>query len=168
MGDVNPEYYDRLLLDAKKNDFGMIIYIPFSTASLAIEKSISLWLTDIPQDWNTVFNIGNNDLATLLALLICKNWKGTIDVFIIDNETPSMFTEHDVDDFQTMIRFPVNTTIHVKQGELIDNTKLYRNSDVNIFGIEPGMSTAEMIQIVNESRISAVFCLDSLTENVLV
>lgn len=168
MGDVNPDYYDRLLSDAKKNDFGMIIYIPFSTASLAIENSINLWLTDIPQNWKTAFNIGNNDLATLLALLICKNWKGTIDVFIIDNETPSTFTEEDLDDFQTLVRFPENTTIHIRQGELIDNTKLYRNSDVNIFGIEPGMTTAEMIKIVNESRISSVFCLDSLKENVLV
>ena len=168
MGDVNHEHYDRLLSDANKNDFGMIIYIPYSTASLAIEKSINLWLTDIPQNWKAAFNVGNNDLATLLALLICKNWKGTIDVFIIDNETPSMFTEKDVEDFQTMIRFPENTTIHVKQGELIDNTKVFRNSDVNVFGIEPGMSTVEMIKIVNESRISAVFCLDSLTENVLV
>ena len=41
-------YYNKLISDTKKNNFGMIIYIPYSTASLAIEKSINLWMTNIP------------------------------------------------------------------------------------------------------------------------
>jgi solute carrier family 12 sodium/potassium/chloride transporter 2 len=165
---VKTEDYDKLLADAKKNNFGVIIYIPFSTASLAIEKNINLWLTNIPRDWKAAFNIGNNDLATLLSLLICKNWKGSIDVFIIESDDLSAFSEKDIDDFRTMIRFPSNTTINVKQGDLTDNAKKYRNTDVNIFGIEPDMSVSEMIAIVNESRISSIFCADSPYENVLV
>jgi len=165
---VKTEDYDKLLADAKKNNFGVIIYIPFSTASLAIENNINLWLTDIPGDWKAAFNIGNNDLATLLSLLICKNWKGSIDVYIIVSDDLSAFSEKDIDDFRTMIRFPSNTTINVKQGTLIDNARKYRNTDVNIFGIEPDMSVSEMIAIVNESRISSIFCADSPYENVLV
>lgn len=46
--------------------------------------------------------------------------------------------------------------------------KKYRDADVNIFSVNPEMSTTEMIKIVNETRISAIFCLDSKFENALV
>lgn len=56
-----------------------------------------------------------NNLATLLSLLICKNWKDTINAIIIDNETDSAFSEKDIEDFRSMVRFPVNTKIVVKK-----------------------------------------------------
>lgn len=167
-GDVKMEFYDKLISDVKKNNFGMIIYIPFSTASLAIEKNINLWLTKVPLNWKETFNIGNNDLSTLLSLLICKNWKGEIDALIVDNNPTSKFSKKDIEDIKTMIRFPSKTTISVKQGDLLENVKKYRNADVNIFSVDDDMSTADMINIVNESRISGIFCVDSNLENVLV
>ncbi len=165
---INFEYYDNLIADVKKNNFGMIIYIPFSTASLAIEKNINLWMTNIPADWKETFNVGDNDLSTLLSLLICKNWKGVIDVHLLDNNPESGFSTADIEDFQTMIRFPHNANISVNQGELLSIVKKHRNADVNIFSVDSGMLTAEMVKIVNESRISAIFCVDSTLENVLV
>lgn len=168
MEQVIPEYYDKLLLDAKKNNFGMIIYIPFSTASLAIEKSINLWLTHIPPNWKETFNMGNNDLATLLSILICKNWEGTIDAHIVNQDDTLTLSMREIEDFKTMVRFPHNTSVDVKQGDLITIAKNYRNADVNIFSVESGMLTTDMIKIVSESRISAIFCLDSQMENVLV
>ena len=167
-GNVNLEFYNKLIADVRKNNFGMIIYIPFSTASLAIEKNINLWLTDVPTNWKETFNIGNNDLSTLLSLLICKNWKGEIDALIIDNNPKAKFIETDIEDFKTMIRFPNKTNISIKQGELLENVKKYRNADVNIFSVDDGMTTIDMINIVNESRISGIFCVDSNLENVLV
>ncbi len=168
IGNVNLEFYDKLISDVKKNNFGMIIYIPFSTASLAIEKNINLWLTNVPANWKETFNIGNNDLSTLLSLLICKNWKGEIDALIVDDNPNSKFSETDIEDIKTMIRFPHKTNISVKDGDLLGNVKKYRNADVNVFSVDAGMSTADMINIVNESRISGIFCIDSNLENVLV
>jgi hypothetical protein len=166
-GNANLDFYDKLISDVKKNNFGMIMYIPFSTASLAIEKNITLWLTNIPTNWKETFNIGNNDLATLLSLLICKNWKGDIDVNIVD-DNPSKFSQNYIEDIKTMIRFPKTTNISIKHGMLLDNVKKYGNSDINIFSVDAHMSTADMIILVNESRISSIFCIDSNLENVLV
>ena len=164
----NLAYYDRLLQDTKKNSFGTIIYIPFSTASLAIEKSINLWMTNIPIDWKETFSIGNNDLSTLISLLICRNWKGTIDVHILNNNPELTMTEDDIEDLRTMVRFSKKTEIAVKQGELLENVLKEKNTDVNIFNIEKGMGIVDMVNIVTQSRISAIFCADSETENVLV
>jgi solute carrier family 12 sodium/potassium/chloride transporter 2 len=165
---INPHYYDNLIKDVRKNNFGMIIYIPFSTASLAIEKNINLWLTDIPKDWKETFNLGDNDLSTLVSLLICKNWKGAIDVHIMENNHKTKFSEKDIADLKTMVRFPKNTEISTKQGDLLDQVKKHRNADINIFSSSTLMSTATMVHIVSESRISSIFCIDSDLENVLV
>ena len=164
----NLTYYDRLLQDTKKNSFGTIIYIPFSTASLAIEKSINLWMTNIPVNWKETFSIGNNDLSTLISLLICRNWKGTIDVHILNNNPELTMNEDDIEDLRTMVRFSKTTQISVKKGELIENVIKEKNTDVNIFNIEKGMTINDMVNIVSQSRISAIFCADSETENVLV
>lgn len=165
---TNFSYYDRLLLDAKKNSFGTIIYIPFSTASLAIEKSINLWMTNIPIDWKETFSVRNNNLSTLIALLICRNWKGSIEVNVLNNNPNMRITHTDIEDLRTMVRFPKQTNISVKHGDLLDNVKKERNTDVNIFSIENGMTIETMVNMVNHSRISAIFCADSEFENVLV
>ncbi len=51
---------------------------------------------------------------------------------------------------------------------MLENVNKERNTDVNIFNIEQGMTVEDMVKIVNQSRISAIFCADSEFENVLV
>lgn len=164
----NMGYYNQLIRDAKKNNFGMILYIPFSTASLAIEKSINLWMTDIPLDWKETFSVRSNNLSSLISLLICRNWKGNIDVHILNNNPKLVFSQNDIEDLNTMVRFPKYTTIKIHQGNLLENVIKEKNADVNIFNIEQGATLDGMVKIVKESRISAVFCADSEFENVLV
>ncbi|SMG17782.1 amino acid permease [Arenibacter troitsensis] len=164
----NLSYYNKLIADTKKNNFGMMIYIPFATASLAIEKSINLWMTNIPADWKETFNVNNNNLSALTSLLICRNWKGNIDVHILNNNPNLIFGENDIEDLKTMVRFPKRTTIKIHEGNLLENVAKEKNADVNIFNIEPGVTIDDMVKIVNDSRISAIFCSDSDFENVLV
>ncbi|HEY9115488.1 MAG TPA: amino acid permease, partial [Bacteroidales bacterium] len=161
-------HFDKLLLDAKRNNFGVIVFIPFSTASLAIEKNINLWMTNLPTNWKETFSVRNNDLSTLISILICRNWKGTIDTYILNNDPLLEITPQDIEDFRVMVRFPKQTTISVRHGDLLENVKKERNTDVNIFNIEQGMKIDEMVKIVSETRISAIFCADSEYENVLV
>lgn len=161
-------HFDKLLLDAKRNNFGVIVFIPFSTASLAIEKNINLWMTNLPTNWKETFSVRNNDLSTLVSILICRNWKGTIDTYILNNDPQLEITPQDIEDFRVMVRFPKQTTISVRHGDLLENVKKERNTDINVFNIEQGMKIEEMVKIVNETRISAIFCADSEYENVLV
>jgi len=164
----NLSKYDKLVLDAKKNNFGCILYIPYSSAGLAIEKSINLWMTNIPTDWKRSFNLMDNDLSALVSLLIRKNWKGNISIHILNNNPDLQFSQNDLEDLQAMVRFPKNTSIVLKSGTLAVNVVDERNADLNIFNIDPGMKVEEMVEIVNSSRVSAIFCADSDYENVLV
>jgi amino acid transporter len=160
--------YDTLLADARRNRFGMIIYIPFSTASLAIEKSIQLWMTNLPPDWKESFSVGENDLATLIALLIRRNWHGSINAHVVrQGHEPAMSTK-DLEDLRSMVRFPENTELDVKSGDLSAQVSVMRDTDVNIFSITDDMHITDMVELVNIARVSAVYCADSEFENVLV
>ncbi len=85
------------------------------------------------------------------------------------NNNPQLtFSEADIEDLHIMVRFPKVLQLSINQGNLIENVNKERNTDVNIFNIEQGMSVEEMVKIVNQSRISAIFCADSEFENALV
>jgi len=162
---ANLERYNKLLSDVNKNNYGLILYIPFSTASLAIEKNISLWINDLPSRWNETYNLGNNDLAILISILICKNWSGNINVHLVDNESVK---NEDLIAFKEMVRFPKGTEIRLSSGTIIENVPSEKNPDLNIVSISKDLSIEDMIKIVNTSRISGVFCNDSGFENAIV
>jgi len=161
----NLNTYNKILDDVRKNHYGLIFYIPFGTASLAIQKSISLWIDELPNKWDETFDMGQNDLAILLSILIARNWDGIIDVNF--SETSNMNLNNLVI-FNDMVRFPKHTNLNQLKGNLLHNIELLRNADLNIYSISPQMGIKEMIDIVQKSRISSLFCIDSGFENALV
>ncbi len=166
--DYEADNINKLYEDAKRNNYGMYIYIPYSTASLAIEKTINLWLRDFPANWMETFDIGNNNLSILTAILISQNWKGTINAHLVCESEDDHFTPDDIDKLNYMVRFPKNTNIDIVEGKLLSHVTQERNSDINIFSTCDEMKIDQMIEIVNKSRISGLFCLDSLQVNAMV
>jgi hypothetical protein len=161
----NLKSYNNILADIRKNHYGLIFYIPFGTASLAIQKSISLWIDELPEKWNENYDVGQNDLAILLSILIAKNWNGNIDVNICDS---THITKNNLDVFFDMLRFPKNTHINLLNNSMVQNIEIHRNADLNIFSISSKMKAEEMVDMVQKSRISSIFCVDSGFENALV
>lgn len=157
--------YDNLLGDIRKNHYGLIFYIPFGTASLAIQKTISLWIDELPVNWDETFDMGQNDLSILLSILIAKNWNGNIDVNISDTTT---INANNLQIFNDMVRFPKGSSLNILKGNMLQNVELLRNADLNIFSIPANMEIKAMIEIVYHSRISSIFCIDSGFENALV
>lgn len=155
----------RLIKDVIKNQYGLIVYVPYKTASLSIEKNVSLWVRDLPSDWKENFEYGNNDLSTLLSLLISKNWEGNLSANIVK---PAKFEKDDKTAFIDLIRLPKNTKINVVDTDIITALKEEKKADLNIVPISKEASIEEMIQIVNETRISGLFCYDSGSENAFV
>lgn len=156
--------YNKILANSKINDYGLLLYVPFGTANIGMGKNISVWINNLPANWKDSYNVSNNDLAILISLLIDKNWKGTIDVNLIEDH----FKQEDIIIFKDMIRFPQKTNVYINPGKLIDRVPLDRKADLNIISIPPDLSVEDMIEIVNSSRVSALFCYDSGYENVFV
>lgn len=155
----------KLIKDVIKNQYGLIVYIPYKTASLSIQKNVSLWVRDLPIDWKENFEYGNNDLSTLLSILISKNWDANLSVNIIK---PTKFESDDKSAFFDLIRLPKHTNINVVDADILSALKEEKKADLNIVPISKEASIEEMIEIVNKTRISGLFCYDSGRENAFV
>ena len=166
--------FKQLILDARNNQYGVVVYAPFGTASLAMEEKISLWITDLPENWQQTFNIGNNDLAILFSILIAQNWGGQIEVNVIakSNEIENIPEGKALEDYfsslKEIVRFPKETTIQ-RIDDPLESAIYSANADLNIFSISDlEFGPEAMIRQVYQAKVSAIYCYDSGLENALV
>ena len=161
------ESYQKLIDVAKLNKYSVLLYVPFENVGLSLERDITLWLKEFPSGWKTNFDIGNNDISILTALMLQKNWKGNINVKVA-LDSLGMQNEEDISLLNDLVRFPVNSIIESYDIQSEASLLKSNNSDINIIPILKENNIKEMIEIVNFTRTSAIFCLDSLNENALV
>lgn len=159
---LDVKLYNELILNARRNGYGLYIYIPYKSSNLSVEKNITLWIDSIPKNWYEQFTLGNNDLSILTAILIAKNWKGNIKI----NINKELFTNEMENVFSEMTRFPKETIIE-HYDNINEKLKKEILTDLCIFGIEYNETINEMIEKVNTSRVSSLFCLDSNNENAI-
>ncbi len=158
--------YVKLIDVAKQNGYGVLLYIPFENVGLSLEKDITLWLKGFDKNWKTNFDLNNNDLAILLALLLKKNWRGNLHVKVANDG--AIAKEEDIQLLNDLIRFPVSTTVTAYQ---VDNERslLKQNvADINILSLPESKDLDVMTSMVNDTRTSAIFCMDSCNENAMV
>lgn len=159
--------YQSILNLARQNSYGVLLYFPFENVGLSLEKDITLWLRDFSDDWKTIFNIHNNDLAILIALLLQKNWKGNLKVNVSVDGT-GIDSEKDMAMLNDLVRFPIGTKLERYHPTSELELLIENSTDINILGVPVDKSIQDLIEIVSKSRTSALFCLDSYNENALV
>jgi len=159
--------YQSILNLARQNSYGVLLYFPFENVGLSLEKDITLWLKDFSDDWKTVYNINNNDLAILIALLLQKNWKGNLKVKVSVDGT-GIDSDIDMSRLNDLVRFPIGTKLERYQPTSELELLIENSTDINIMGVPVDKSIQDLIEIVTKSRTSALFCLDSYNENALV
>jgi amino acid transporter len=161
------ESYQQLVEVAKLNKYSVLLYVPFENVGLSLEREITLWLKEFPCTWKTNFDIGNNDISILTALLLQKNWKGHINIKVA-LESIGIQREEDINLLNDLVRFPVNSTMESYDAQSEDELLKANNTDINILPILKDHNIKQMLEIANSTRTSAIFCLDSLNENALV
>jgi len=163
------EVYKEIIGEITRYNFGIILYVPYGTIGLALEKNINLWLIDFPKYWDTNFDIANNDLAILVAILIRRNWNGNINLILLNtpgNKAP--FTNEDYFHLNETIRLPKNTTVEFLDTSFETAISRVKHADINIFSLSELIGFDQMFKVVNTTKISAVFCSDSGYESALV
>jgi amino acid transporter len=163
----NHEAYTRIIKVAMENSYGIILYVPFENVGLSLEKDITLWLKNLPSDWKKTYDLQNNDLAILLSLLIKKNWNGRLKVYITNNNG-STSIEEDLVYFSEVVRLPTDSQISYYKSEFELEMQTKDTSDIDIFTLDAEFDLSQLLQTVNHTRTSAIFCCDSGKENALV
>ncbi len=159
--------YKHIIEIAKQNSYGVLLYVPFENVGLSLEKDITLWLKDFSPAWKTNYDISNNDLSVLIALLLQKNWNGNINVRVA-RDSQNNSSENDITVLKDLVRFPINSKIaHYAVEDELELLATNR-TDLNILPLSNSLSIEEMIKITEFSRTSAIFCMDSFSENALV
>ncbi len=159
--------YQKIIDVAEQNDYAVMLYVPYENVGLSLEKDIALWLKDFSEGWKNNFNIKNNDLAILTSLLLQKNWNGNLTVKVAI-DAKAIKREEDVILLNDLVRFPVSTKVltYSLESEL---EMIGKNvTDLNIFPLPKDKSVQDLLDLVNTTRTSALFCLDSSSENALV
>jgi len=161
------ESYQKIIDVAEQNDYAVMLYVPFENVGLSLEKDITLWLKDFSEDWKNSFNIKNNDFAILTSLLLQKNWNGNITVKVA-LDAIAIKKEEDIILLNDLVRFPVSTKLlsYLPESELEMIKK--NETDLNIFPLPKDKTIQDLIELVYTTRTSALFCLDSSSENALV
>lgn len=159
--------YQNLINVAQQNKYGVLLYIPYENVGLSLEKDITLWIEGLDPIWKSTYDIKNNDLSILAALLLQKNWNGNLDVRVAQ-EREVMESDKDIEILRDLVRFPVSSTL----GFYNPNNKIERlkniTSDLHLMPLPNNAGIEELMTFVNIARTSIIFCLDGTHESALV
>ena len=161
------ESYQKVIDAAKENNYAVLLYIPYENVGLSLSKDITLWLKDFSPDWKSNYNINNNDLAILISLMLQKNWKGNISI-LVALDGLGIKSDADISLLSDLVRFPVGSKISTYDLSTENELLKEHMADINIMGLPTDKSIQDLLALVNLTRTSALFCIDSNSENALV
>ena len=166
------EKYFPIIRETRKRNWGLVMFASFESVGLGIEKTINIWLDTVPDDWREKLDLGNNDLAILLGLIIRKNWNARLN--LIKTVRPginySMETiQFEIEQLKMLARLPKDTQIIVveRSPEMWDKAP---TADLNILELpdKEDLDLRRLQEIPNKLRTACLFTKDSNVENALV
>jgi solute carrier family 12 sodium/potassium/chloride transporter 2 len=161
--------YNDIVLRAAEFGFGVVVYVPYGKVGLGLENRLNLWLTNVPQDWQTKMHVGNNDLGILSSLLIQKNWKCKLRVLLTKNDQgEAPFNPWNIQKLYDMVRFPANTTHQILPNDRDEAIEESPSADLNIMEIPDKANMKDLREMAKKLKTSCLFTLDSGNESALV
>lgn len=159
--------YRAIIHEAIRLELGVLIYAPHFKSGFGQRQMINIWIRDRGPDWAIEMDIGNLDLSILVAYKLKRNWKAQIRLITVvhtsEDETNALnFMKELVD----QARLP-SIEVLVKVGDFRDSVQNAPTADLNIFGLVQDPSFDFMHEMVDTTRTTCLFILDSGHENVL-
>jgi amino acid transporter len=165
----NLEDYQHILTVSREHKWGVLVYLPFASVGLGLEKTINLWLTHVPDDWEENMELGNNDLAVLVAILLQRNWPGSQLNIVYEKQGDTAIDSREfIRKIQIYTRLPKGTAYYtVNADDRVKWDKLPQ-ADLTIRSTHRKIDINEMLAEVVEHRSSYLFTMDSGKENAQV
>lgn len=163
----NPEDYEKIMHTAQEHSWGVLAYVPFARVGLGLERTINLWLRNIPKDWEDNLELGNNDLAILTALLLHKNWGGSLNI-ILERKGEEEVARDTLEKLKAATRLPRKTQFYVVHSDEAKKWEKVPQPDLNIVATPKNMEPLKMVEEARNFRTSFLFTLDSGKENAQV
>ena len=147
---------------------GVLLFARHPTASLGLEKSINLWVADRSPDWQITMELGSLDLCVLVAYLLKRNWEAELNLITVVRDANEIPTAREfLSRLAELARLPKDTRLTVQSGDLADQLSRAPQADLNIFGMPDDVDFNLLRRMVDETRASCVFLLESGEESAL-
>ena len=153
---------------AKDNGMGVVLLAPHKDSGLGREKSVNLWVRDQSPNWRIGMELTNLDYALLLSHQLKKNWKAEVRLLCVVEDSENVaIAEEFLKSLLDVTRMSKNIRIHVHHGKFMEYLSRAPRADLNIFGISPEVNRDLMLKLVDTSRSSCLFVMDSGNESAL-
>ncbi|MCP4439554.1 MAG: Na-K-Cl cotransporter [Aureispira sp.] len=169
-------HYQAIIDNSIHNDWAVTIFVPTpDIIGLGMTNTLNIWLGEIPNQWESQLELGDNDLAVLIGLIIRKNWSksgsGPSQVTIIKpikTIQNKSFVNKNLKRIKEFARIPNDVKF-----EIIEQTENMWDeaprADLNILSFEfLDNEFSNMEKIMETLRTPCLFTMDSSNENALI
>ena len=157
----------RAVQKAGRDSMGVCLFHDEPVARLGSKSAVNVWITDQSPDWEISFNLGNVDLALLIAYKLQQQWESRVRV-VTAIERPEHVEEarEFLENLLEMARLG-GFEILIEQCEFVTALERAPQADVDLFGLARDPDFGQMRKIVDVRRSSCLFVNDSGEENIL-
>ena len=153
---------------SKENGMGVVLLAQHKDSGLGREKSINLWVRDQSPDWRIGMELTNLDYALLLSYQLKKNWNADVRLLcVVEEKENKEIAEEFLMSLMDVTRMSKNIKIHVHHGKFMEFLSRAPRADLNVFGISSEVNKDSMLTLVETSRSSCLFVMDSGNESAL-
>jgi len=153
---------------ASANGMGVALIAPHKDSGLGRERSINLWVRDQSPNWRIGMELTNLDFALLLSYQLKKNWNADVRLMcVVEEQENKTVAEEFLMSLMDVTRMSKNIRIHVHHGQFMEYLSRAPRADLNIFGISQEVNRDFMLNLVDTSRSSCLFVMDSGNESAL-
>lgn len=156
------------LAKAYENGLGALLYVPHPRAGLGRRKVVTVLMDERSPDWILGADLGDLDLAVLVAYKLARNWGGDLNLacVVADSDQTEPARTY-LNQLSRIARLPANTKVIVEEGSFADAAERLPRSDMTVLALPEEVDFSEISEIVEVARSSCMFCRDSGDENAL-
>jgi solute carrier family 12 (sodium/potassium/chloride transporter), member 2 len=157
-----------IILKAFQNKVGVMLLANHPQAGLGRRHAINVWVDDRSPNWELTMDLGNLDLALLIAYKLKRNWPASLNLIATVKEPEKLPAAQEfLDNLVEMARLP-HTKTYVFRGDGIDQySAAIPLASLNIFGLSSQPDFASCRHLVQTIGSACLFTLDSGEENAL-
>jgi solute carrier family 12 sodium/potassium/chloride transporter 2 len=164
------DYHNELIpvmREAIRLEIGILLFISHPVALLGQRQMINVWVSDRTGNWEISWDIGNLDLAILIAYKLKINWGAQIRLItVVDSESEKANAIDFLDRLVNLARLP-DTLTEVFVGCFHEKVKEAPNADLNIFGMDDNLAFDFLQRMTAQTGSSCLFVKDSGHESIL-
>jgi len=157
-----------IIFKASRNKVGVMLLANHPQAGLGRRHAINVWVDDRSPDWELTMDLGNLDLALLVAYKLKRNWPASLNLLTAVQEPGQVqAAEEFLDNLVELARLPRTQTLVFQGTEIERYAGQIPIVSLNIFGLSSQPDFAHLRKLVQTTGSACLFTLDSGEENAL-